>query len=535
MTSPSVDLSSLCVPYIMSQQQCDMLPTIQCLNATNEPPSTHEEIMLRQWQSSFLPPLCEVDAAIDRVRLQLEQLSVRKAEIQLLHDLPQPAISPMRRFPGEILQEIFCFHAKQDTCNDVFGADRNAGPFKLGHISHKWRSIAHSYATLWQPTLKLEVENGAKLRDPLALLNFVLTRLGPCKDVSFDLVGSKRHAVATSRVVEALIAVFPRWQSASFRCLPLDVVPLLSSISLPAPRLRELTINVSSNTPVDIRIVAFSHCFSLEKLDLYGILFNNISLPCGALRDCEDGSSYDVSESPSRALEILQSCPNLRSFTTNPGHWQTLETWNPPPQVTHTALTSLTTSDAGLLDVLNLPALSELHIYHPGSDLYDPSLDILAQIERLIQESTCDITQLSLEDCDIDGGEVVIEELLLSTPNLQHLCLEFTVETSDGSCMTELVKEMSRRDSRLVPKLESLTYFDGSNPEDLQFIYTGFVDMLESRYSTGGGLKKVDIVFDAPHPEDTMTLSGKDTARLREMKCAGLEISISALNGYRFI
>ncbi|KAF9022006.1 hypothetical protein BDZ89DRAFT_1071048 [Hymenopellis radicata] len=539
MTSPSVDVSALCHPYIMSQQQSDMLPTILRLNATNETPSAQEEILLRQWQSSFLSPLREVDAAVERVRLQLEQLSERRAAIQMLHDLPKPALSLMRRMPGEILQEIFGFYAKQDTYNNVFGDDRNAGPFKLGHISHKWRSIAHSYTDLWKHTLKLEVKSGAKLRDPLSLLNFVLARLGPLKDVSFDLMGSEQHVVVTSRIVKALLGVFPRWQSAAFRCLPLAVVPLLSTISPPAPRVRELTINVSSNTPrpADVHIAGFSHCFSLAKLDLKGIPFSNISLPCGALRDCSDGTSYDASESPSRALEIMRSCPNLRSFTTSPDHWEILETWNPPPRVTHSSLTSLTTSDAGLLDILNLPALSELVILHPTFDLFAAPLDVLAQIERLVQQSACDLTRLFLVDCDICDGEVVIEELLLSTPNLQHLSFEFTVEISDDeSCMTGLVEAMSRRDSILVPKLESLRYFDGSNPEQLRFIDVGFVDMLESRYSVDGhGLKRVNIEFEALHPEDEVTLSGENWARLVVMKRAGLDISISALSGFRFI
>ncbi|KAF9020191.1 hypothetical protein BDZ89DRAFT_1072464, partial [Hymenopellis radicata] len=389
MTSPSVDVSALCHPYIMSNS-----------NPTCFPPSTFCSPM----QSSFLSPLREVDAAVER------------AAIQMLHDLPNPP------FP----HANFGFYAKQDTYNNVFGDDRNAGPFKLGHISHKWRSIAHSYTDLWKHTLKLEVKSGAKLRDPLSLLNF--------------------HVVVTSRIVKALLGVFPRWQSAAFRCLPLAVVPLLSTISPPARAYGSLQSMLVPIPPGRGR--TYCRFFSLllpREIRLEGIPFSNISLPCGALRD-----------------------------------------------FTHSSLTSLTTSDAGLLDILNLPALSELVILHPTLTCCG-ALDVLAQIERLVQQSACDLTRLFLVDCDI--------ELLLSTP-IYNTSFEFTVEISDDeSCMTGLVEAMSRRDSILVPKLESLRYFDD-----------------------GHGLKRVNIEFEALHPEDEVTLSGENWARLVVMKRAGLDI-----------
>ncbi len=534
MNSPSVDLSALCPPYIMSEQQSEMLPTVYRLNETNEPLSTDEETLLRQWQYSFLSPLSEVDAAMDRVRLQLEQRSEQRAAMQRLHDLPKPALSVMRGFPTETLQEIFSYFAPLDTYNSLFEEDRNAEPFRIGHVSRKWRSVAHSYPALWKRTLYLKVDNAVTLRDPLALLNFVLTRLG--QDVSFELEGPKEHSELTSRIIEALVEVFPRWQSVVFSNLPLDVLPLLSSMSSPAPRLRELTLGVCSTVPADIHISGFSHCFSLEKLELDCIPFGSISLPYGALRECVDRNSYRSSESPSRALEIVRSCTNLRSLTTTPPHWYIMDIWNTFPRVTHSSLTSLETSDAGLLAILLLPSLSELAFVNFGFDRFAPPLDNLAQIQRFIQKSACDLTSLTLEDCVIYGGDVAIEELLLSTPNLRHLSLDFSVETSDGSCMTELVKHMSRRDSVLVPQLQSLKYSEACNSWQLGFVEEGFVDMLESRYSADGlGLKSVTIKFDAPRPEKVLKLGGKDRERLLKMKHAGLFISILAWNGHRLI
>ncbi|KAF9017183.1 hypothetical protein BDZ89DRAFT_1022318 [Hymenopellis radicata] len=125
---------------------------------SNEPPSTSELLMLREYRLSIDPSLTRLDteiAALSAIQEQLQkELDDLRKERRVLEEHQQhisAVLSPLRRFPLEILQEIFLYTLAQAGEPDYtwFNVrDPTASLWRIRRVCRKWR-MATQYPHLW--------------------------------------------------------------------------------------------------------------------------------------------------------------------------------------------------------------------------------------------------------------------------------------------------------------------------------------------------------------------------------------------------
>ncbi len=144
------------------------------LVSTNDPPSELEAKRVEEFLDDHLRELCKQDEEIARVSTLLHRLTNERLHLQQYITAHQAVVSPIRRFPTEILAEIF-IQSLEDHY-DIF--DTKRGPWGLCHVCRRWRDVSRSFPALWaslsieslhlQPQLR-HADLPAILEDVLAL------------------------------------------------------------------------------------------------------------------------------------------------------------------------------------------------------------------------------------------------------------------------------------------------------------------------------------------------------------------------------
>ena len=130
-------------------------------------------------------------------------------------------LSPVRYLPSEILQEIFLHY----TDNIHPNATIATMPWRLGHISHRWRKIALSIPTLWDDIPKINILLEKPKRSYVRAMICLLQRSGTTPTLKFNIVGYP----------------FP-----SLRKVPKS--PIIKEIMLHSGRIEQLCIEVNKTT-----------------------------------------------------------------------------------------------------------------------------------------------------------------------------------------------------------------------------------------------------------------------------------------------
>ncbi|KAJ7464828.1 hypothetical protein B0H11DRAFT_2309234 [Mycena galericulata] len=113
---------------------------------TNYTPSGPEMEQLRILLVEPTNELAQVDAQIAEMHVLIGQLRAKQASLQAEISAHTALMSPIRRAPLEILQEIFL--ACLPTTHDAL-IDPGEAPLLLGCICKHWRSVAYSTPMIW--------------------------------------------------------------------------------------------------------------------------------------------------------------------------------------------------------------------------------------------------------------------------------------------------------------------------------------------------------------------------------------------------
>ncbi|TFK36708.1 hypothetical protein BDQ12DRAFT_713970 [Crucibulum laeve] len=114
---------------------------------TSYVPSVSEIDEIKSYISSSLKVQLEItEAEISRTQLILDKLNLQRTSLLESVQAHQCLISPTRRLPSDIIQEIF-LQCLPTTHNAVMS--RKEAPIILGHICSAWREIAHNTPRLW--------------------------------------------------------------------------------------------------------------------------------------------------------------------------------------------------------------------------------------------------------------------------------------------------------------------------------------------------------------------------------------------------
>ncbi|KAJ7144201.1 hypothetical protein C8R44DRAFT_657683, partial [Mycena epipterygia] len=123
---------------------------VETLLSTNYPPSDVEAQHIHATLHVGEMELEELDTQISKVALLLAELQAqRKQRHQSLTSL-RAVLSPLRRFPAEILAEIFQSCCQNSRATPFYSiTEPLEAPMLLGRICSFWRTVAYNTPRLW--------------------------------------------------------------------------------------------------------------------------------------------------------------------------------------------------------------------------------------------------------------------------------------------------------------------------------------------------------------------------------------------------
>ncbi|KAF9049327.1 hypothetical protein BDZ89DRAFT_978266 [Hymenopellis radicata] len=495
------------------------------LVGTNRIPS-HEQILeINALLAAQFADLARLELEITRVSTLLQHLVSQRDDTRTCINSHLAILTPIRRLPVEILQEIFghCLPAKQSCA-------ASQAPLVLTRVCVLWRQVAIGTPRLWD-TLVMRLpsrpsfigdDTVVSTRSRLRLMALWLER---SKAVPFTLLLSVPHTIAS--VVEEFLPLFHAHLH-RFRDLRLwlpicwlkHVLPLIT-IGTTWPVLEQLEVSFSpvhgpsSGMPViqldEERMPRLRHLFL--RCGGHGSPASaELSSPSRTLRSLD----LDFAIAPSECRRILSECPNLLTcrlravdgFSSHPDPGATvlycLEDFN----VQTSQPISL------LLDSLCLPALKSLHISETIT--FDSARDVWSQhtFDNFIENSGCKLESLLLHNVLRSEDELI--RCLSTSKSLKHFgALDLRELTL---CTDRALEMMTARPGEpcLAPNLQSLRLGSTLISED-----GAFGAMVNSRWSGAPGVARLLSVT----PTWTRGKHEEDIRQLRMLRDRGLDVA----------
>ncbi|KAJ7614740.1 hypothetical protein DFH06DRAFT_1368120 [Mycena polygramma] len=249
-------------PMASSATQSPMDPTI--LSSTNCAPSHIEAEQISELIHQGDTAISQLDDDILRATGTLANLIQRRQargqEVRSLRGL----ISPIRRFPPEILSEIFVLCLRNYPLTDSYtSVDPRQPPFLFGQICTSWRNISLTTPRLWN-NIRISPTTPMR-RGFLSLAGLFLERSRPIS-VRFAM------AIMTGDNIGTPLTLL--WSfSTRLESLRLDVPvqylqPLVGMPDQMFPALRKLKIRITSGSGFVGTSAVFATAFSLQNLEL---------------------------------------------------------------------------------------------------------------------------------------------------------------------------------------------------------------------------------------------------------------------------
>ncbi|KAK0444400.1 hypothetical protein EV421DRAFT_1800888, partial [Armillaria borealis] len=375
------------------------------------------------------------------------------------------ALSPLRRFPVEILVEMFYAFAREKGYYDVFS---RTGPWALSRVCRRWRHVALSLC----PGIWATMSVTASRYNPISLLKTAVSRSGGCK-LDFTLSGLDSDPFACLYFLPVLLAHSERWRSAYFTRQPL-VIQQLSSIRGKIPNLEVCHIDTDPLCIYAGRLNAFEFAPSLKHLHLKRLLWQSV-IPVTApnLISFSDDQTSHADSLHSTYLDIICASPYLETFEIQYQD-QNGELPVVTPRILHSALQSLTVCEAAFISSLELPMLKSIEICRRVGPRADgdqhTAANVLPALHDLISVSSCSLTRLIISDTVLQDRVISILELCPSLV-LQNLIARMTERIVEGGLA-------------LIPYLEDFSFLLRSASEEVEsmdFVNSSFVGMVSAR------------------------------------------------------
>ncbi|KAJ7473920.1 hypothetical protein B0H11DRAFT_1811057 [Mycena galericulata] len=497
-------------------------PFAQHLN-TNYAPSDSEV----KWLESHLAPhILEVS----RLDSLIRDLSAQRARISQYIDAHKALLSPVRRLPPEIVQEI-CLACLPKHRNAAMSAKE--APLILTRICSAWRALALSTPALWA-TLHLPIQyifDGGSLYEPTKWLE----RSGRCP-LSLSIFGARDMEQWERDCPDELNMVFDALAESSHRWRNLDLSFRINEgmdrlADLDAPKLMTLKIKAAAS---DIEKMKLLTTRSLRSVSLcimrdFDEWVPRMPLHWGNLTSLtldSQGVFPGEGMSPLVALGILKRCPRLTHFK---GDLTGFEDDRPPvsfePTVSLLSLLEFIvcqcSSPVGprsihyLLHHLLMPQL--WHLQLPRTEIPDLQsissfLGDLATRTPLIEQLSIDLVGLAYDS---------LAETLVALPQLQKL----VVLDSDGqtyptaATVNRLIAFLTSGASLTCPLLHELQLKECRDVAGREKILLEFA---RRRLDGGGGhFKRLKV-------EHKLFVWPLEPALLAPFVSRGLDISISS-------
>ncbi|KZP06924.1 hypothetical protein FIBSPDRAFT_804459 [Athelia psychrophila] len=365
--------------------------------ATNRPLSHLESRIVRAFIERAQERL--VHCFDHRAALDAQAMSQVALRLQQYISQHQALISPLRRFPPEVLSEIF-LHLTPRYNNDV---GRDDLPIFLGGICNYWRQIALSSPRLWSTiSFRVDERNGKSRCELIKLFN---SRSGACLlRVDYEDNHDGEWTQDAQCCLQELMRSSNRWHTVTLR-LPQIAYGFLSAIKYNLPELQLLIVEPTS-TIIDDEPLVFPPCDAFAAApQLSDMTIGSTDMifmaPWAALERYIVGWVED-----GRYIQWLGQCTRLVEVdiyfrhgafpdVTVPAHLPCLE------------ILSLSGAPLGLLNSLTTPVLERIEFIgydHMDTRVYPSDLASLVarsncQISELVLKGTLDISDVDLITC----------------------------------------------------------------------------------------------------------------------------------------
>ncbi|KAJ7464826.1 hypothetical protein B0H11DRAFT_77386 [Mycena galericulata] len=302
---------------------------------TNYTPSDSEMEQLRALLQEPTNKLVQVDAQIAEMDALIGQLRAEQASLQAKIFAHRALMSPIRRVPLDILQEIFL--ACLPTTHDAL-IDPGEAPLLLGRICKHWRSVAYSTPVIWSsihiPSISGSVSWNGEESEVLwgierKLGSFVqawLDRSRACplsislslKPYGFDPRPHQHPVISqitrgSSRIRRLNLCVHIS-EMQSLLLLGVDDLPLLESLHIQCPSDNQYPITRWSTFPIfqvpTLQRISLHVKADALTLPLRWSQLTNLNLACFSDWTTVHGDPWGGLDQKG-ALELLHRCPNL--------------------------------------------------------------------------------------------------------------------------------------------------------------------------------------------------------------------------------
>ncbi|KAJ7145111.1 hypothetical protein C8R43DRAFT_550701 [Mycena crocata] len=431
-----------------------------------------------------------VDHRVAELKRALDELAVKRQELQNFVEDHRKVLAPIRILPVDILYAIFMQCVKRDWSS---GWNPLGDPeWLLSKICRHWRTVALSIPQIWS---KIYVASGTYLpNNPVALSPILLRQLERSAQAPLAL-SLPRNVSLSSEVRSYILGTFfslaHRWQNVRLHLTSSDVQQAeVATISFPVLTTLSLSVDFSQFD------YTFDHIFRstprLEELDYLGSFSRLPTLPRIhglPLSQLKKITLRNHRLGMSEILTIFQLATEVVEFSFHSCRLRGLGSTSVHSHGTLWKLESLTiiSADQNFLRHVDVPSLRQLHIIRPLSSTMG------ADIVSFLTRTSPPLTHLTL------GLDRVLQlpKILRLVPHLSHLTLD-----QDTRVDVNLVKTLTCGPGKqnLVPHIVALS-IEGTIRCDVQVLS----DMLRSRC---GFLRFVHLPHELRHVLDTLRADG---------------------------
>ncbi|KAK7024946.1 hypothetical protein R3P38DRAFT_1054996 [Favolaschia claudopus] len=348
---------------------------------TNNPPNELNLAAVRGLVSQSSLLRATMNARLSSLKAETEKILEDRKALDAQIRRYQGALSPLRRYPTELLSLIFTFAVHpMDYESDLedFGLmGMRMRPWTLAAVCGRWRNIVLSQSNLWA-FLCLDFQDfsrGSHIHRSW-VVPMVEAHLNRSRNESLVVIFRMtqiRLSETEQRVLELIAPHSHRWERIIF-CGPPALYNALSNLKLDFSMLRALDVSLSPDVDVtdegmedyEVTIDNFSVCPNVERV------FINLNVDSGSkvpikmnLGETKNLRIYSATNSWEYHSDILRYATNVSEC------WMGLT--HSLPLVAETLLLPmlrrLSITTTGVLDFLEAPALEEL--YH---SYYTPQL-----------------------------------------------------------------------------------------------------------------------------------------------------------------
>ncbi|PPQ71264.1 hypothetical protein CVT26_012035 [Gymnopilus dilepis] len=369
-------------------------------------------------------------------------------------------LSPLRRLPPEILQEIFKAlipsftqtHPRWRTPADL--------PWILGQVCHTWRVNALAVSELWAhlPSINLLRKAPRKTAVQMQYLSELLRR---SKGASLELYVHSRAFEGTKHpVIDLLCEHAERWAVASFELAPHTLLGGFKSVKGRIHNLRSLTLQTRIMRDMDlimdgpsfVPLDLFEDAPSLEVVSVSGPSFTDILLPFGQLIHYKERLIFGNRIGKVVSSELLESLTVLELADDAVFPAVTL------PKLKKLQVKFQYRPQHNVFHSLSLPVIEDIRLVSYRGNLMGSLIQMLSNSKSPSSPSslpassdTCRLKSLSIRLEFLGPGD--LRRALLLTPHLKNLDVTLPLYARDLLDLAE-----GFRGRVMVPHLETCAF-----------------------------------------------------------------------------